>query len=544
MAKLTPVGVFAIAASTAGTMTLAEASRLQGYLIAHAVGAVLLGALVLPVVITSITPLRYRDVLLVSKTAVLTTFATGKLIIVLPLLVRETEKLFEHLDGHQSAAGETAEVVYPLAYAFPHVGKLLALIFIPFAGWFLGHPLGIGEYPVFLSAGLVSYFGGPLLATPFLLDLMHLPQDMFQLFVLSGVLAERLGDAVGAIHLVAVALITACAVTGRAELTARSLARVGALCTVVGVGAIGACRFVLASTLQYSDTREEAIAELQRVDQIVGIRMITKPGPNPRPLKGGESLLERIQDRGVLRVGYNEDKLPFAFLNAKGELVGFDVALAESLARDLGVNAEFVRFDRATLAEQLEADHFDVVMSGLVGTLERATAMEHTSPYLEVTLALVAPDFRIREFASVDRMLEQNELRIGFIDLSRGFVDRLRRALPNAELVELETNRAYFEEAWKEIDALLISAESGAAYTLLFPDFEAVVPDGVRVRLPLFYAVGARDRAMREFLEHWITLRKGDGTFDDQYERWVLGRSPPGSKPRWSVARDVLGWFE
>ena len=39
--------------------------------------------------------------------------------------------------------------------------------------------------------------GGPILATPFLLDLMHLPHDMFQLFLLSGVVCGRLSDMVG-----------------------------------------------------------------------------------------------------------------------------------------------------------------------------------------------------------------------------------------------------------------------------------------------------------------------------------------------------------
>ena len=36
---------------------------------------------------------------------------------------------------------------------------------------------------------------------------------------------------------------------------------------------------------------------------------------------------------------------------------------------------------------------------------------------------------------------------------------------------------------------------------------------------------------------------KGDGTFDEQYERWVLGRRPKPPGRRWSVLKDVLGWI-
>ena len=59
------------------------------------------------------------------------------------------------------------------------------------------------------------------------------------------------------------------------------------------------------------------------------------------------SVLDRVRDRGILRVGYFDDSLPYAFFNRRGELVGLDVEMALQLARDLGVTAEFVPVDRA-----------------------------------------------------------------------------------------------------------------------------------------------------------------------------------------------------
>ena len=47
------------------------------------------------------------------------------------------------------------------------------MLFIPFAAWFVGNSLVASEYPKMLLAGLVSYTGGPILAIPFLLDLMQ-----------------------------------------------------------------------------------------------------------------------------------------------------------------------------------------------------------------------------------------------------------------------------------------------------------------------------------------------------------------------------------
>jgi ABC-type amino acid transport substrate-binding protein len=208
------------------------------------------------------------------------------------------------------------------------------------------------------------------------------------------------------------------------------------------------------------------------------------------------------------------------------------------------VTIEFVRFDRKTLAEQLAEDDFDVVMSGLVGTLERATTMQHTTPYMDVTLGLVVPDYRVRGFRSLDSLRTQGNLKIGFVDLSRGFVDRLESALPEAEFIELSTSQQYFHGDRPELDALVTSAESGSAFTLLYPGYEVVVPTGLQVSLPLFYAIGARDAEMRDLLEHWVSLRKKDGTMQDYYDHWILGKTAGAKKPRWSVLRDVLHWVD
>ncbi len=545
IARLTPIGVFAMSAGLAGAMSFSELARLQAYLLTYTVGAVVLCLVLLPLIVSSCTPFRYRDVLAVARVPMITAFATGKLIIVLPLLIEETDRLFERrLRPGDGEAAPAIDVLYPVAYAFPHVGKLLGLIFIPFTAWFLGNALAWDEYPVFLASGLFAYFGGPLLATPFLLDLMQLPHDMFQLFLVSGVYTGRLGDAIGAMHLVAFALLATCAFTGRVTLRLRPIAQWIAVALAAILAVVGATRLVLARSLDGVDSRNESMARLQRIDRPVEAVVFHDTSPNPDPLKPGETLLERIHRRGIVRVGFNEDKLPFAYLSQRGELVGFDVEMAHALARDLDVRIEFVRFDRANLAAQLEDDSFDVVMSGLIGTLERAGTLRHTRPYLEVTLAMVVRDHRAREFRSAEAMRRMAKLRIGFVDLSRGFVQRLRSELPRAELIELPTNRMFFEEAGDALDGLLISAESGSAFTLLYPEFEVVIPDMPRVALPLFYAIGSNDPEMREFLEHWIELKEGDGTMQELYEHWILGRERGPREPRWSVIRDVLNWVE
>ena len=545
IARLAPIGIFAIAASTAGTVSLTEFVRMQTYLIPYTAAALLLGFVALPLLVTSTTRVTYRQFMRVVKEPLITAFATGKLIIVLPMLVENTERLLQEGTAERSSApAPAAEALYATAYPFPHVGKLLSMLFIPFAAWFLGKPLGNEEYPGLLTSGLFAYFGGPILAVPFLLDQQQLPRDMFQLFLVSGVYGERLGDALGAIQLATLAIMTSLGFQRSLRFNVGSAAKYITVVLVTGAFTVGGVQWALYKTVGVIETRNDVITRIQLLEEPVRHSVVRTARPNPDPLLTNETLLQRIRRRGVLRVGFNEDKVPFAFFDLHGDLVGYDINMAHSLARDLDVELEFVRFDRATLAEQLRDDHFDVVMSGLVGTLERSEAMQHTSAYLDVNLALVVPDYRARAFKTVAAARDLGPLRIGFVDLSRGFVDRLRSALPNAELVEIRNNRDYFKGRLADLDALLISAESGSAFTLIYPNFEVVVPSDQNVKLPLFYAIGQRDQEMRDFLEHWIGLRQKDGTAQEYYEHWILGKTALPRKPRWSVIRDVLNWVE
>ena len=56
--KLTPIGVFAITASVAGTLTLGELSKLQVYSVTYVVSAVFLSIVLVPLITATLTPFR------------------------------------------------------------------------------------------------------------------------------------------------------------------------------------------------------------------------------------------------------------------------------------------------------------------------------------------------------------------------------------------------------------------------------------------------------------------------------------------------------
>ncbi len=212
--RLTPYGLFAIAANAAGTLGLEQLGRLQIYLVAYVAVALMLGLWVLPGLVAVLTPISVRDVLGESRDSLITASIAGDLFIVLPGLMQASRRLLGRLHPGDDEPGRLTEVIVPASFNFPHSGKLLSLSFILFAGWFADAPVPLSGYPQLALAGLVTFFGSLTAAVPFLLDLFRIPADTFQLFLATGVINSRVGSFVAAMHTLTVALLVACAVTG------------------------------------------------------------------------------------------------------------------------------------------------------------------------------------------------------------------------------------------------------------------------------------------------------------------------------------------
>jgi ABC-type amino acid transport substrate-binding protein len=111
-------------------------------------------------------------------------------------------------------------------------------------------------------------------------------------------------------------------------------------------------------------------------------------------------------------------------------------------------------------------------------------------------------------------------------------------------VVQLESYRDFFEDNTGEVDALVTSAEVGSAWTLLYPEYQVVVPKPVLSLLPLGYPVDHGNTEMADFLNHWIDLKKKDRTIEKTYNYWILGQGVTIKEPRWSIIRNVLHWVE
>jgi len=543
---LTPYGVFAIGAVTAGTMTPETFVRLEVYFITFGIASLLLAFLVLPLLVTALTPFRYREVVGIGREALVTAFVTSNAFIVLPILVERTRMLLKQHGLLSQESDSAAEILVPIMFNFPNAGRLLTLLFIPFAAWLAGSSLSAADYSSLVAVGLPSYFAKAQVALPFLMDFFALPHDLFQLYIPTTIVSGKFDSMVTAMNLLVFALLGAAAMGGFLVVERRRLLAAAAIMLGATAVSVTAARLILDATIDTSYHKHEALRSMHAPRAISSAIVHRDRSSVQRDDAGrGPATPAQIQQRGTLRIGYDTANLPFTFFNMDDELVGFDVELAENLAQSFGVRAEFVPIEWRQLPELLADGIIDV----MPGTWYRPfwfPSLRLSVPYMTGTMGLAVRDERRHEFDSVEVLHRSHGLRIGVpLDISQVKYS-MERYFGNAdvEFVTLEFWQPFFEGKHPELDAFLVPAEHGAAWTLLHPAYTMVVPQPDPVKVPSAFGLALDAGELTDAVNEWVVFASNEGMIDRAYDYWILGKGAETKRPRWSIVRDVLGWVE
>jgi ABC-type amino acid transport substrate-binding protein len=115
---------------------------------------------------------------------------------------------------------------------------------------------------------------------------------------------------------------------------------------------------------------------------------------------------ERVLATHTLRVCIWPDYYAISYRNPRTQqLAGIDVDLAGELAKDLGVDLQFVDSSFARLLDDVGNDRCDVAMFAIGVTPARAEKLRFTQPYLasDIYAVTTKANRRIREWSDIDR---------------------------------------------------------------------------------------------------------------------------------------------
>lgn len=225
-----------------------------------------------------------------------------------------------------------------------------------------------------------------------------------------------------------------------------------------------------------------------------------------------------VSSRGVIRIGVPADLIPFGFQNVNREPEGFDIDLANMVAKSLGVKAELIPITGANRIPFLLTDKVDITVSLMGLTPERAKQVMFSAPYASTSLAVFGP-----KNLAVTSAAELKDFKVA---ATKGNTEELALTAmnPGANIMRTE-NDATTIAAYLAGQAQLFAASSFVAVELekKNPGKEFDLKFTIRPS-PGHMAVKTGEHNMLQWLNSFILFNKINGTLDNLHRKW-LGRA-------------------
>jgi polar amino acid transport system substrate-binding protein len=270
----------------------------------------------------------------------------------------------------------------------------------------------------------------------------------------------------------------------------------------------------------------------------------------PGPVAPGDALAA-VRARGELRWGADAfGGAPYVFQDPMdpNHLVGFEVELADAIARRLGVRARPAEGPWEKLLELLQRGDFDVALNGIEVAEEKSRVCLLSRPYYAAAERLTVR----RGDPAAPRTLEALAGRkVG--TLPGSLAQRmLERAGAEVRTYDGGQNDVYDDLRLGRTDAVLLDEPIARYYGDIQPELETLPGALGEVR----YAVAVRkgDEALRAAIDEAIGALARDGSLRALYQRWgiwsaetaaLLGEAPPGPRPAlapaWESWRAAVG---
>ncbi|PID64012.1 MAG: amino acid ABC transporter substrate-binding protein [Gammaproteobacteria bacterium] len=236
----------------------------------------------------------------------------------------------------------------------------------------------------------------------------------------------------------------------------------------------------------------------------------------------GESVIETIKKRGVLRVGMSTF-VPWAMRNKDGELIGFEIDVASKLADDMEVEVEFVPTAWDGIIPALIAGKFDVIIGGMSVTPARNLTVNFTSAYANSSVGVMANRKLAESLAWPD---DYNSADVTFA-CRRGATPckYIEAHFPKATLRQFDDQGQVLQEVLNGNAHAMMSSEPLPAFTVyenpevvFTPTDEKIDPNREG------FALRKGDPDALNFFNNWIMINRDNGWLEERHEYWFGGK--------------------
>ena len=201
------------------------------------------------------------------------------------------------------------------------------------------------------------------------------------------------------------------------------------------------------------------------------------------------------------------------------ELYGYEVQVAEQLANDLGVKAEFRILEWEDLIDNLEKNEIDIIISGMAITPGRALRVNFTDPYGHSGVSLAANIEKTKDIKSLKELNSSNVV--------IGAVSETVSAAVASKVFHQATIKP-FVKSEAAVEALLkgsihVLVEASPTPKFLAIEYPSIVDAPLSKPLLSYKAAMAVKKGNQEFLNYldsWIISRDAEGWLTAKHKYW------------------------
>ena len=226
--------------------------------------------------------------------------------------------------------------------------------------------------------------------------------------------------------------------------------------------------------------------------------------------------VDEILDAGSVRIGVVTGVPPFGSIDATGEVIGYDVDVANLIGEYLGVPVEIVGLTPPARIPALQSGRVDILVATLGPTPERAQSVMFTMPYSAFLMTIVAP-----VDADYQGLDDLEGVSVGVPRGSPQDVQLTRQAVEGTEIQRFQDDATAAQAMFSgQVDAIAIPnitamsileqrGEEGYEIKFAF----AQQPNSMTVRKDAF--------ELHQWLNNFIYWVKLNGQLDEISQKWI-----------------------
>ena len=234
-----------------------------------------------------------------------------------------------------------------------------------------------------------------------------------------------------------------------------------------------------------------------------------------------DSVLNEILSSGKLKAGTTGDFNPFSVRDtATNKYKGYDIDIMSELAKDMGVEIEFVPTDWKTIVNGVVAGKYHITGSASIKT-SRMKAAGFSESYLSVNFKPFTTDDKVSKFDGWDS-INKSGVKIA-TTLGTAMEPMVKSWFPNASIKSVEAPaRGYQEVLAGRADVFVTSNLEGSTLKAKYKNVKEVKVDAPRSPTPLAMLLPQGDQVWINFVNHWIKIKTAKGFFKKTAKKWGL----------------------